>query len=225
MTEAALPPAADEALPHDPGPDRQAPVSAASPASTAPGEPGAREQEVLNAAAALFAEKGYAATTVRDIGQRVGLQGGSLYHYIRSKEALFIKLHAVALQKAEDRIRAAIADEHDPAARLAVAVRLLLAIQLDPQSITMPLMNDFRAVPASVRQELIVKRDSFERLFKQLVADVPLPAGMDPGIYRLLLLTVLNNSSLWYRDGQAFSADAIADQVLRLFGQPDPAES
>ena len=73
-----------------------------------------RHRDILEAAAGLFAERGYAATSVRDIGERVGLLGGSLYHYIKSKEALFVRIHDMALQVAEDRIRAAIAGVADP---------------------------------------------------------------------------------------------------------------
>ncbi|MET0363349.1 MAG: TetR/AcrR family transcriptional regulator, partial [Sphingobium sp.] len=143
-----------------------------------------REQEILAAAALLFSQKGYSATTVRDIGQQVGLLGGSLYHYIRSKEALFVRLHERALQEAEDRIRSALDGVTDPWGRLATACHSLLEIQLDPQSLTMPLMNDFRAVPPDVREQLIVKRDAFEQLFRQLIADLPLDAGIDRTIYR-----------------------------------------
>jgi AcrR family transcriptional regulator len=175
-----------------------------------------REQEILAAAAVLFSQNGYSGTTVRDIGQRVGLLGGSLYHYIRSKEALFVKLHERALQEAEDRIRAALVGVDDPWLRLATACRTLLDIQLDPQSLTMPLMNDFRAVPPEVRAQLIVKRDAFEHLFKTLVADLPLAENIDRDVYRLLLLTLLNNSSIWFRPGKR-SVEEIAEQILLLF--------
>ena len=109
-----------------------------------------REREILEAAAVLFAERGYAATSVRDIGERVGLLGGSLYHYIKSKEALFVKVHDVALQTAEDRIRDAIDKAEGPWERLETACVTFLEIQLDPNSITMPLMSDFQSVATNL---------------------------------------------------------------------------
>ncbi|WP_232492376.1 TetR/AcrR family transcriptional regulator [Novosphingobium kaempferiae] len=175
-----------------------------------------REEEVLAAAAGLFAERGYAATSMRDIGERVGLLGGSLYHYIKSKDALFVRIHDRALQAAEDRIRAAITGIDDPALRLATACRVLLAIQLDPASLTMPLMHDFRAVPEVVRAQLVERRDAFERLFVDLVEAAPPPAGVDPAIYRILLLTTLNSASDWYRPGR-LTLDQVAEQILRVY--------
>lgn len=178
-----------------------------------------RESEVLAAAALLFAERGYSATSMRDIGERVGLLGGSLYHYIKSKDALFVRVHDAALGDAETRIRAAIAPITDPAERLAVACRTLLEIQLDPSSLTMPLMNDLRAVPVTVRVQLIARRDIFERLFANLVANVSLPAGIDPSLYRIVLLSTLNSAGNWYRPGR-LSLDEIARQILRIHSIP-----
>lgn len=175
-----------------------------------------RGDEVLAAAAALFAERGYGATSMRDIGERVGLLGGSLYHHVKSKDALFIRIHDRALQDAEDRIRAALECVVDPSARLATACRVLLEIQLDPASLTMPLMNDFRAVPEGVRARLVDRRDAFERLFADLVAAAPLPEALDRALYRVLLLTTLNTASSWYRPGR-LSLDEVARQILRVY--------
>lgn len=189
-----------------------------------------RHREVLEAAAALFAERGYAATSVREIGERVGLLGGSLYHYIKSKEALFVRIHNTALEVSGDRIRAAIAGHADPWDRLEAACVTMLGIQLDPHSITMPLMNDLQAVPAEVRAQLIINRDAFEKIFVDLVAALPLDPRIDRGVYRLLLLTLLNNVSLWFREGRLTLED-VARQIVLTFrqraqegGGPEPQE-
>jgi len=175
-----------------------------------------RYQEILEAAAALFAERGYAATSVRDIGERVGLLGGSLYHYIKSKEALFVKIHDTALDVASDRVKEAISGISDPWEKLEVACVRMLEIQLDPHSITMPLMNDFQSTPLEVRERLIARRDLFEQTFRDLVDELPLDPALDRGIYRLLLLTLLNNISGWYRQGRLTPAE-IGRQIVLVF--------
>ena len=48
----------------------------------------ARPDEVLDAALAVFAEKGYAATRVEDVAKRAGVSKGTVYLYFASKEAL-----------------------------------------------------------------------------------------------------------------------------------------
>ncbi|WP_338811545.1 TetR/AcrR family transcriptional regulator (plasmid) [Agrobacterium leguminum] len=175
-----------------------------------------RHREILEAAAVLFAERGYAATSVRDIGERVGLLGGSLYHHIKSKEALFVRIHDIALQVAEDRIRDAVSKRSGPWERLEAACVAMLEIQLDPHSLTMPLMNDFTSAPPEIRERLIEQRDAFEQIFRDLIAALPLDPALDRGVYRLLLLTLLNNVSGWYRPGR-ITPEEIARQIVRIF--------
>ena len=56
--------------------------------STVEGESTSRKEMILAAAAEIVAERGFTRTTVRDIGKRIGMLSGSLYHYFDSKEAI-----------------------------------------------------------------------------------------------------------------------------------------
>jgi len=178
-----------------------------------------RHLEIIEAAAALFAERGYQAASMRDIAEQVGLLGGSLYHHIKSKKELFLQVHELALEGAADLVREAAAEHKDPWARLEAACVRLLEIQLDPNSITMPLMNDFRAVPAEIRTHLIARRDEFERIFTELVGALPLDPRLDRGVYRLLLLSLLNSVSTWYRPGRLTPVE-ISHQIMMIFKHP-----
>ena len=175
-----------------------------------------RREEILAIAAQLFARKGYRGTSMRDIGEASGVLGGSLYHHIKSKDALFVELHNGALDAAEARIAAAVAGLADPWARLEAACVALLEVQLAPDSLTTPMMNDFREVPDDVRMQLVARRDRFEGLFRAIVADLPLPAGIDRSIYRNLLLSQLNAAADWFRPGRLTPRE-IAVQVARIF--------
>lgn len=181
---------------------------------------GGRRRQIMEIAAQIFARKGYRGTSMRDIGEAAGVLGGSLYHHIKSKDALFVELHHAALDAAEQQIAAAIDCHDDPWVRLEAACATLLDIQLDPHSLTMPMMNDFREVPEQVRTALIDRRDQFEQLFRSLVADLPLPAEIDRSIYRNLLLSQLNSAADWVRPGRMMPRD-IAAQIVRVFRHDD----
>lgn len=175
-----------------------------------------RRRQIMEIAAQLFARKGYRGTSMRDIGEQAGVLGGSLYYHIKSKDALFVELHNRALDAAEAKIACSVAAQSDPWARLSVACTALLEIQLAPNSLTMPMMNDFREVPDAVRAQLVARRDRFEDLFRSLVADLPLPADLDRSIYRNLLLSQLNSAADWYRMGRLTPAD-VATQIVAIF--------
>ncbi|KMS53085.1 TetR/AcrR family transcriptional regulator [Sphingobium cupriresistens] len=186
------------------------------PASGSNDEGSGRRRQILEIAAQLFAKKGYRGTSMRDIGEQAGVLGGSLYHHIKSKDALFVELHNAALDAAESSIAQAVRAQDDPWARLAAACAALLEIQLAPDSLTMPMMNDFREVPDAVRQQLIARRDRFEEVFRSLVAGLPLPSHIDRSVYRNLLLSQLNSASNWYCAGR-LAPDEIAAQIVSIF--------
>ncbi|MCP1240924.1 TetR/AcrR family transcriptional regulator [Acetobacter lovaniensis] len=175
-----------------------------------------RRHEILEIAAELFAERGYRATSIRDIAERAGLLAGSLYYHIRSKEALFVEIHNTALAAAATRITNALEGLTDPWARLQAACLEMLEIQLNSGSLTLPIMNNLRSVPDTVRDVLIQQRDDFEKIFRDLVADLPLDRDIDKNLYRILLLSLLNSADGWFREGRLSRAD-IAAQVLRIF--------
>lgn len=175
-----------------------------------------RKREILDVAAQLFSKNGYRGTSMRDIGEQTGVLGGSLYHHIKSKDSLFVELSEAALLAASNRIAEAVSAHSEPWSRFEAACRTLLEIQLDPDSLTLPLMNDFNAVPDDVRRALIASRDAFEKQFRDIVADLPLPDCIDRSIYRNVLLSLLNGTNEWYRPGR-LSAAEIAHQITLIF--------
>ena len=93
-------------------------------ADGASGEVLPREQQVRNAALRLFRDKGYHATSMRDIAEAVGINKGSLYSYIRSKEDLLIPFFEQAMGLLVTEIEAITADASlTPTERLRQAVK------------------------------------------------------------------------------------------------------
>src|SRR5687768_8006525 len=72
-----------------------------------------RRQEILDAAQALFAKRGFQGTSMRDIADAVGILGGSLYHHFQSKEAMYLEIHGGALDRAAAVLRRAISRHKD----------------------------------------------------------------------------------------------------------------
>ena len=80
--------------------------------------PTTRRDEIVAGAAELFARNGIAATTVRDIGEAVGMLSGSLYHYFTSKEEIVDAIISSYLDDLRLRYRDAIENVEDPIEQL-----------------------------------------------------------------------------------------------------------
>src|SRR5262245_27218757 len=83
---------------------------------------------VLEAAGRLFRQKGFAATTVREIAAAAGILPGSLHYRFASKEELLLALMDRGIEKAVSAVRTAIADTRDPLDRIRAALRAHLRL-------------------------------------------------------------------------------------------------
>lgn len=90
-----------------------------------------RREQILDAAATLFARHGYQDLDVQTLADRLGFAKGTLYRYFPSKERLFL----AAVDRGMERMRAFVRSAYEPAAdpldRLALAVRAYLEFYRD----------------------------------------------------------------------------------------------
>jgi AcrR family transcriptional regulator len=88
--------------------------------------PRGRRDRILAQAAALFASKGVAGTTVREIADEMGILSGSLYHHFESKEAMVDEILSAYLEDLRHRYKDALATAADARDRLRCLVRASL---------------------------------------------------------------------------------------------------
>lgn len=159
---------------------------------------GNRRQTLIEAAAALFRDKGFEGTSVRDIAAASGLLPGSIYCHFPSKERLFLAAQKQAFERLNETVQAAVQDIPDPWARLEAACIAHMSAILDE---SMPV----GVVPErglALWEELAATRDEYENNFRRLVDDLPLPAGTSRKYLRLALLGAMNWVPGWYRPGR-----------------------
>src|SRR5579872_1022472 len=99
--------------------------------TTAETLPASRQQEILDAAAFLFAKHGYADTDTQLLADKLGVGKGTLYRYFPSKEALFLAAADRVMRDLCGAVDASIADISDPIEEIAEAIRAYLAYCAD----------------------------------------------------------------------------------------------
>ena len=92
-----------------------------------------RKRDVLDAAAALFAENGYQGTSMRDIAKAVGMLPGSLYCHFPSKSELLLAVYREGVARIEDQVAAAVAGQSAPWDKLEALAAAHLEMILGPQ--------------------------------------------------------------------------------------------
>lgn len=189
---------------------------------TAASEKGAsdRRQRIIDAAARMFHENGYTATSVQDIARAVGLLKGSLYYHFRSKEELLYEViktthdGGVEMLESWDRL------DLSPPELMAAAVRDVVRYTTDHVVPVGVLIHDLRSLSAERRERIVSERDRFDRFLREVVQ-----RGKDEGHFRqearpelvaMALLGMTNWIYTWYRFGGPHSPEEIGERVADM---------
>ena len=174
---------------------------------------------LLDAAARLFAEKGYGATSMRDIAGAAGMLPGSLYYHFASKEELLVAVYAEGVRRIKAALAPALAQPGDPWQRLEYACAAHLAGLLEGSDYGQVVIRVRPDDAPDVASRLVALRDEYEQAFSRAIQDLPLPPRTDRRALRLMLLGALNWSQTWYRSGKD-SPQALARRFVRLLRDP-----
>ncbi len=182
-------------------------------------------RRIQDAALQLFAAKGFFATGIREIADRVGVTTAALYHYMGSKDELLIEIMVSSMTQLIRAAEESLATADEPAAELAALVRAHVGYHaLDPLR-SMVNDDELRAVSGKPRAHIMELRDSYERLWAGTL-DRGLASGVfhvaDAKITRLALLEMCNGVDRWYSStgpmGPGEVADVVADLALAMVG-------
>lgn len=171
---------------------------------------------ILEAAARLFAGRGYSATSMRDIAEACDMLPGSLYYHFAAKEDLLVAVYEAGVRELVDAVRAAIAPERDPWARLEAACAAHLETLLRRSDHAQVLVRVLPADVGNAAPRLKTLRAEYEQPFRELVAALPLPPQTDRGALRLMLLGALNWSRFWFAESGRDSPRSLARKFLQL---------
>lgn len=153
---------------------------------------------LLDAAARRFAERGYAATTMRDIAEGAQMLPGSLYYHFPSKEHLLVAVYEAGVRELDEAVAAATARLTEPWARLEAACTAHLETILRDSDYAQVLIRVLPQDVLPVAQRLTDLRTQYETRWHTLLAALPLPPRTDRGAMRLMLLGALNWSRFWF---------------------------
>jgi AcrR family transcriptional regulator len=183
-------------------------------------EVGSRFEDIVDAAAQLFSEQGYAATSIQDIADRVGLLKGSLYHYIRTKEDL---LDAV-IQEAHHHTASlgveALEIEGDALEKLRYVVRQHLSGATDNLAKVRVFYQEAKLLPPDRLERILASRDTYEHSLRQIIAagmeEGSLDPQLDPTLTAIAILAVLNSVQQWFRPDGPRSLEEVTAAFTNL---------
>ena len=178
-----------------------------------------RKQLIQEEAAKLFRDKGYQATSMRDIAESVGLEPSSLYSHISSKKDLLRHICFSCGALFTDGIEALRSIHSEPSEALKAIIRLHVDIaQSDVTAITV-FNDEWRHLPEPDLSEFLEMRRAYEEMCLQVIE-----AGMRNRSFqimdaRLVLNTILSSLQWMYRSRRimAVAPEAISQDIASIF--------
>lgn len=178
-----------------------------------------RQEDILAAAAKLFAAKGYQETTMKEIADAVGVQKATLYAYIPSKEALLAELLTENFLPTVMEARRITELPVTPREKLRTFVYRYVTLVLDRQEMVTIFFRERKRLPPEHQKRLLVASRELEGYVDQIIRE-----GQEQGYFRPLNPLVLRQSLFgminwlveWYRKEGRLNPLTIADSMVDM---------
>ena len=179
-----------------------------------------REGQILEASIHMFAEKGYAATSLQEVADAVGLLKGSLYHYISSKESLLYRIFQEAHSQAEVMMSAVDALNLSPEEHLREFLKRLALFYVLNRERASLYFAEWRHLTGDERQTVLKQQREFRSYIRKMieaaqVADLT-REDLDVKIATSFLLAALNGVPSLFRTENPDEAEQLATEIAKL---------
>jgi AcrR family transcriptional regulator len=193
--------------------------------------PTARQEEVLQAAAALFSHKGYEAASMRDLADMLQVKAASLYSHYASKEEILWSLALRCAEAFESRVLPLGESGGSVSLRLRAMLRAHLAVLAESRHAAAIFFREWEHLSEPRRSRYAAQMRAYRQAFALLI-EAGIEAGelrpLSPALCADLLLAAANRLHRWQRPEGGLSPDAYAEALFGLFLQglelaPEPA--
>ncbi len=179
--------------------------------------PPRREEEVTAAATRIFYLRGYSAASVQEVADELGINKGSLYYYIRTKDDLLDRIFDKVHEDVESLLAAVTdAEELDPLERITMYVRGQIEYSLDNAETLSVYQREMDHLIGSRLDRVRDRRRQHDYIVTRLIQEAQREGLVDPGLHSTLLknclFAVLVSTHRWSRPGGRISRDMVVDE-------------
>ncbi len=176
-------------------------------------EEASKDEVIFAEAVRIFREKGYHATSMRNIADAVGLQKGSLYHYISSKEDLLFKIFERSSGALTQQLEAIVASNDSPPDKLRRAIESHLVALCDQLDIYTVYLSERRALGNRYHTKVRAEGEKHARLIEKILQEGIAHKdfrALDTRMVALAILGMCNWLYQWYSPDGRLTPQQIA---------------
>ena len=172
--------------------------------------------DILKAAAQVFAEKGYHAASMEDIAKVVGLKKASLYHHVDSKQEILVELLDNSLELLIERLEEETQQEMPQDQKLAAVLEAYICALTDNWELSSVLLLEHRSLDKKGLKRHVPQRDKLEAIIREIIEQgvaVGIFNSEDPRIAVKAIMGMANWLIMWFQKDGSLSAKEISKMV------------
>jgi AcrR family transcriptional regulator len=172
------------------------------PASPHQQRPNTTEERIREVALRLFAQKGFPATSIRDIASEAGLAVSALYYYVGTKEELLLRIIQETIETLLRSARPIETMQAPTEQKLAFMVLLHVWFHGTRSQETQVVNIEYRSLTGDAREEVLALRDSYEGIWRKIVVQGNAEGIFQVAMPKLAAITLIEMGrgiAHWYR--------------------------
>ncbi len=176
-----------------------------------------RKGIILQEAARLFREKGYRASTLRELARRSGVKGGSIYYHFTSKQEILYRIMDETMGNLLLGLEQETREEGDPVRRLNRAIAFHIRYHLENQDETHVADTELINLEDDHRRQIVRRRADYERAFSGIIGEGARAGVMKVGNVKLASIAILQMCTgvpYWFNEGGALSVDEVVNRYI-----------
>lgn len=177
-------------------------------------------RNILKQAAALFAQKGYAGTTIIDLATACASSRGALYHYFESKEEILFHILDEHVEFLFNAIESALAKIEDPVEQCRVLIGEMVTKNAESVHEQVVLLNHLNQLNPEQQRGIVAKQRKITELASDILIRIDRQHRLTmrtKKIYTMMLFGIINYTFTWYDPKGPVPPQEYADITADLF--------
>ena len=176
-------------------------------------------EAIRKAGLRLIFEHGYEAMSLRQLAAEVGIQAGSLYNHISTKQELLFDLIQDHINELLRQLDRALKDKQEPNDRLRAFVAFHVTYHMSRKREVFIANSELRSLEPKNYEAIVALRGAYERQLEEI-----LEQGVEEGVFEVVdiqvatfaIIALLTGLCTWYRPGGRLTREAIVDAHEKL---------
>ncbi len=178
-----------------------------------------KREQIIEEAILLFKEKGYSATTVRDIADKVGMEAASLYNHIKSKDDILKTICFDIANTYRAHLEEVTSMKATPMEKIKTLMRLQISIITSNPASSLISNFEWKHLPDFERNIFISERKHYETVFKSLIEMAIAKGEMKAVNSSIALYTILASVrwiDIWYKSERNISPETLEETISSI---------